>query len=73
MVEMKLLLYYGDQLGAMFVLHHYIQQPTLDLEASQASRKWEMLLLCMLANSPAKVDPKAHKLISTEGKIKQSI
>lgn len=51
-------LYFGHQLGATFVLHHYIQQPTLDHEASQNSSKWEKLLLCMLANSPAKVDPR---------------
>lgn len=62
-------LYYEDQLQATFVLHHYIQQPSLDHEASQASSKWEIFLLCMLADSPAKVDPKVHKPISTEGKL----
>lgn len=50
-------IYCGDQLGATFLLHHYIQQPALDCEASQVSSKWEKLLLCMLVNSPAKVGP----------------
>lgn len=49
-------LYYGAQLGAMFLLHHYIQQLTLVHEASQVSSKLEKLPLCMLVNSLGKVD-----------------
>lgn len=49
-------LYYGDQLGAMVLLHHYVQQLTLVHEASQVSSKLEILQLCMLVNSLGKVD-----------------
>lgn len=60
-------LYYGDQLGAKFILHHYIQQPTPDHEASQMGK---ITALHVSKQSCKGESLRVHKSISTGGKIK---